>query len=138
MDERRIEEGLKRIHRQAEQEEIRKTAKAEQEPQLTRDELAILSREEEARQNERIKKAHPDDVCPVCSTHVADARYLVDPENNCVICGNCRVKFMPKSMYDLAVQALERLQQKKVNESIEKKDEDRIIVPKIVPNIKKT
>ena len=138
MDDRMIEEGLKRIRRSVEKEELEKTQTNQAQEQVEHETArAVLTEEEEAQQNARIKAAHPNDVCPVCGTHVVDARYLVDPGMSAVVCGVCHVMFMPQSRYDLAVNTLKSLQQKQESPVAIPIDSKRVVVPKIVPMRKK-
>lgn len=134
MDQVRIEEGLKRLQRAAEKEKIeQKLKEAEEatkhvEPDDKPDD-GILTEEEEKRQNEILRTQHPDDICPVCQTHVVDGRYLVMQNIGAIVCGVCQNIFMPKSRYDDAVKSLERRRRSK--EQIVETPDKEIIVPKV-------
>lgn len=110
-----IEAGLERLKRAADKEKIEEEAKAVEEAvELVEENRAVLSREEEGRQNEIIREKFPNDVCPACDVHVVDARYLALPQaQGIVVCGNCGNLFMPKSRLDLSIQILEEAQEKK-------------------------
>jgi len=132
MDEKMIEEGLKRIRRNVEKEELEKATAAQEEEKAAHEaDLAVLTDEEERLQNEKMKQMYPEDVCPVCGVHVVDARYLVDTNLSAVTCGNCHVLFMPNSRYELAVGMLKTMQQKKTSQP------QHIVVPKVVPIMRK-
>lgn len=110
MDQKKIEEGLKRLERAVAVEKEEKLIKKQEEEKQEQEEgLDILSREEEDRQNAALKEQFPDDICPVCGVHVTDARYLIIPGigGGVVCCGNCYTLYMPKSRYFIALGALE-------------------------------
>lgn len=132
MDQKMIEEGLKRLQRAVEKEELEKKIKeqteAPKQPIEAVNEDGILTEEEEEKQNEALRSNYPNDICPVCQTHVVDARYLVIATMGAVVCGICQSIFMPKSRYDEAVKMMEQRRRAK---------ESNIIVPKnaVVPKI---
>jgi hypothetical protein len=113
MDQKRIEDGLKRLERAVEKEELEKKVKIAEEaaPIAPTDQPVgdgILTEEEEHRQNMLLKEQYPDDICPVCHTHIVDGRYLIIPQMGAVVCGQCQNIYMPKGRYDEAVKVLEK------------------------------
>ena len=74
--------------------------------EVIEEKVTVLSKEEEKKQNAEIKKQFPHDVCPLCHTHIVDARYLVIPQAGLVVCGDCGNAYMPKSRKDDAVRML--------------------------------
>jgi len=127
MDQKRIEEGLKRLERNVEVEKVEKLKKqqeAEQEEQVQT--VRVLSEEEAANRDAVMKEKYPEDRCSQCKTHVVDGRYLVLPHMGAIVCGVCRNIFMPKSKYDEALDIL-------VNRMRE--EESKIVVPekRVIP-----
>jgi DNA repair exonuclease SbcCD ATPase subunit len=107
---KRLEERLKALSEKANEEREEKKAK-----KLSKEKLTELEEKKKMRQKaveeaiqEKAKIQYPDDICPVCNTHIIDNDYLFIAPLSLAICGKCRNAFMPKSKFDQAKEVLEK------------------------------